>query len=122
MDKKADLVKKMTISLFAGYLITIAGIVVLALLLLFFQATEDFVNIGIIVIYVLSSFVAGFTAGKQLKTRKFLWGMLSGVIYFLLLILVSLLSRHNPGGQGQELISSFFLCLGGGTLGGMLCP
>lgn len=119
---RADCVRKMTISLLTGYLITLAGILVMAMLLLFFQISEDFVNIGIIVIYVLSSFGAGFMAGKQLKTRKFLWGMLNGGIYYMILVILSLISKHSPGVPSQELITSFFLCLGGGTLGGMLCP
>lgn len=119
---KTEYLKKLTISLFIGYLITLTGIVILAILMLFMDITEDFVNIGIIVIYVLSSMGAGFVAGKQFKIKKYLWGMFMGLIYFLILLLVSFLSKNVSQVQGQEVLTSLFLCIGGGTMGGMLCP
>lgn len=115
-----DYVRKIAISLLAGYFITLVGIFVLALMLLFFQITEEAVNIGVIVIYVLSSFGAGVLAGKQLKTRKFIWGMIAGSIYYLILILMSVIANHSLAAQGQELITTFILCFGSGTLGGMV--
>lgn len=123
MENKSDklnYIKKTIISLAAGYLITLAGILILAILLFMLQISEDIVDIGIIVIYVLSSFGAGFLAGKQLKTKKFLWGMMTGVLYYVILIFISVTANQSLASQGQELISSFLLCFGGGTLGGMV--
>ena len=67
-NDKSGYVKKLGISLLAGYLVTLVGIFLLALCLFLFQITEEIVDIGIIVIYVASSLGAGFLAGKQLKT------------------------------------------------------
>lgn len=119
-NSKITYLAKITISLVVGYLVTILGILVLALLLLGFQLTEDTVNIGIIIIYVISTFAGGLAAGKQLKVRKFFWGMITGVIYYLVLILVSLGTGQSLTNQGQELITVFLMCFGGGTLGGMI--
>lgn len=113
-------VKTLGISLLAGYVITLAGIFLLALCLFLFQVTEEVVNIGIIIIYVVSSLGAGFLAGKQIKTRKFLWGMLVGVLYYLILVVISMAGNQTLTVQNQELLTTFLMCVGSGTLGGMV--
>ena len=119
-NRKITYLARTGISLFLAYLITLIGIFILALLLLAFQLTEDMVNIGIIVIYVLSTLAGGFLAGKQWKIRKFIWGMITGVIYYGILFLISVCTGQSLTSEGQELITVFLLCLGGGTLGGMI--
>ena len=70
-------------------------------------------------VYVLACFFGGLAAGKGGKKRKFLWGLLTGAIYFLVLFLLSWKT-----GTERESIRSFLLaaalCLGGGMLGGMI--
>ena len=119
-DEKKEYIKRIAISMLGGYLVTLAGITVLAVLLFIFQITEDMVNIGIIVIYVLSCLSSGFLAGKGFKTRKFLWGMLLGVIYYIFLMLISAGSGQSLTGQMREMSTVFLLCIGAGTLGGMI--
>ena len=117
---KLDYVKDFLVSLFGGYVITVLGIVIVALLLLLFQISENMVDIGIIIIYVLSCLGAGFIVGKRTKARKFLWGMVSGIIYFLILLLVSFLMRHSMKNIGSDLATVLLICIGSGTLGGMI--
>ena len=113
-------IKGIIISLLAGYFVTLTGVIVLALLLFFFQISEDAVNIGVIVVYILSSFVSGFLMGKQLKVRKFIWGMLVGILYYFILILISFGAKNSFNALEQELITAFVICMGSGTLGGMV--
>ena len=117
---KLDYAKDVAVSLFVGYVITFLGIVILAFLLLMFQLSESMVDIGIIIIYVLSCLLAGFVVGKRTKNRKFLWGMLSGGIYFCILLIISLLARQSMENVGNDLTTVLFICIGSGTLGGML--
>ena len=117
---KLDYTKDVTVSLFVGYVITFLGIMILAFLLLMFQLSESMVDIGIIIIYVLSCLLAGFVVGKRTKNRKFLWGMLSGGIYFCILLIISLLARQSMENVGNDLTTVLFICIGSGTLGGML--
>ena len=117
---KMDYAKDILVSLFGGYVITFLGIVIVALLLLLFQISENMVDIGIIIIYVLSCLGAGFIIGKRTKARKFLWGMVSGTIYFLILLLVSLAMKHSMGNVGSDLATDLLICIGSGTLGGMI--
>ena len=117
---KLDYAKDVTVSLFAGYVITFLGIVILAFLLLMFQLSESMVDVGIIVIYVLSCLLTGFVVGKRTKNRKFMWGMLSGGIYFVILLVISFLARQSMENVGSDLATVLFICIGSGTLGGML--
>ena len=118
--KGLDYTKDVAVSLVVGYVITFLGIVMLAFLLLMFQLSESMVDIGIIVIYVLSCLLTGFVIGKRTKNKKFLWGMLSGGIYFCLLLVISLLSGQSMENVGSDLSTVLFICAGSGTLGGML--
>ena len=116
----ADYVKDILVSLFGGYAVTILGIVILAFLLLMFQISENTVDIGILVIYVLACLVAGVIVGKRTKNKKFLWGMIGGSMYFLLLFFISLLANQSIENVGSDLLTTLFICAGSGTLGGMI--
>lgn len=118
--KKADYVKDILVSLFGGYLITFLGIVILAVLLLILQISENMVDIGILVIYVTACLAAGIIVGKRTMNKKFLWGMVSGVMYFLILFIISMLANQSIENVGNDLVTTFCICVGSGTLGGMI--
>ena len=106
--------------LIAAYLITGILLLLLALLLYKLELDEGKVTIGMIVIYVLSCFIGGFFVGKKAGTQKFLWGMLLGVTYFLLLTAVSAVTEPGLSSGFKGLLTSFIMCSGAGMLGGML--
>ena len=107
-------------ALLASYLVTGILLFVLTLLLYKFEWDEQMVTAGIIVIYVLSTFVGGFILGKLKRVRKFLWGLIIGVLYFVLLFLISFGVYRSFDGNGTNVITALLLCAGGGMLGGML--
>ena len=115
-QRAADMLK----ALLCAYIIT--GILLLILTLLLYKAglSEGNVNAGIILIYVISTFSGGFVMGKLAGRRKFLWGLLTGVAYFLLLLLISVGIYHSLQSDAANLATTFFLCAGGGMLGGMV--
>lgn len=107
-------------ALLASYIVTGILLFVLTLLLYKFEWDEQMVTAGIIVIYVVSTFVGGFILGKLKGTRKFLWGLIMGVLYFLLLFLISFGVYRSFDGNGTNVITTLLLCAGGGMLGGMI--
>ena len=107
-------------ALLAAYVVTGILLLVIAGLLYRFQLDEGKVQIGIIVTYILSCFVGGFLAGKMMKSRQFLWGVLLGLLYFLVMTLVSVAVNRELQSSSSGFITSFLLCMGGGMLGGML--
>ena len=102
-----------------AWVVTALLLLLMALLLFKLELNESKVSLGMYAVYVLSCFFGGLAAGKGGKKRKFLWGLLTGAIYFLVLFLLSWKT-----GTERESIRSFLLaaalCLGGGMLGGMI--
>ena len=107
-------------ALLCAYIVT--GIMLLILTILLYKAglSEENVNAGIILTYVISTFAGGFVMGKLTGTKKFLWGLLLGVLYFVLLLLISLGVYHTLQAEITTLLTTFLLCAGGGMLGGMV--
>ena len=57
--------------LLASYLLTGGALLLLALLLYRFQLSEQIVSIGILAIYTMATFLAGFLTGKGVRDRRF---------------------------------------------------
>ncbi len=106
--------------LLISYLATAGLLLLLALLLYRFSLEEKIVSIGIIAIYIIVTFLAGFLTGKRMGTRKFLWGLLMGCIYFVVLVLVSLAVNHQLSDVASNFVTVLLLCGGSGMLGGMV--
>lgn len=104
----------------ASYFITGILLLLLSMLLYKFHISQSMVNIGIIVIYCLSTFFTGFLAGKSKKQKKFIWGLLLGAAYFALLCLISLAINSSIKDLSGNFLTSMLLCVGSGMLGGML--
>lgn len=107
-------------SLLLSYVITAASLLLLVFLLFRFQLGEDKVTLGITVIYIVSCLAGGFFVGKKMGNKKFLWGMVLGICYGALLLGITLLVEHQLDPDTGKVITTLFLCLGGGMLGGML--
>lgn len=102
------------------YIITGVLLVVLAAVLYKFELSEAAVNIGIIMIYVVSGFLGGFLIGKIQKSRKYLWGAAAGLGYFLVLLLVSLALNKGLDSGVAHIATTWILCTASGAVGGML--
>ena len=120
VGKKSSVAVFLLRSLLVSYLVTGGCLLLLALLLYRFQLSESIVSIAIIVIYIVSTFLAGYITGKKMGTRKFLWGFGIGVAYFLIMIIVSLIVNHSIQDVSANLLTTFLICAGAGMLGGML--
>lgn len=103
-----------------SYVLTACLLLLLAFILYKFRISESIVNIAVIVIYISVTFAAGFIAGKYYKVKKFLWGLVLGSVYFLILVLISLIGGVSDAVIGSGVVTTWILCAGGGMLGGML--
>lgn len=107
-------------SLIVSYIVTGILLCILALIIYQSGAGEKIANLGITLTYILASILAGMMIGKKIKKRKFMWGLFVGMLYFLILTSISLIFQENIILFSAERITAFFLCIAGGTLGGML--
>lgn len=107
-------------SLLFSYILTAILLALLAFLLYKLGLDERKVSIAIIAIYVIGTFFGGFVMGKKMGSRKFLWGLLMGTVYFLVLAVVSLCVGKGNIQMGSSFFTTLALCAGGGMLGGMV--
>lgn len=107
-------------SLIISYIITGIILCILAFLMYQLRSGDKFANIGITITYIISSVLAGALVGKKIGKKKFIWGFITGILYFLILLGVSLLIHENAVLLSGEKITVFLLCAAGGMLGGMI--
>ncbi len=103
-----------------AYIVTVVLLAVLAFLLYKLGLGEKFVSGAIIAIYVLATVLGGLIAGKRMQNRRFLWGLLVGAAYFVILAVVSVIFDQGSIQVGSSFFTTLVLCAGGGMLGGML--
>lgn len=106
--------------LLLSYLLTTGLLLLVALLLYRFDLSEKVVSGCIVGIYIIVTFLAGFLAGKREGSQKFLWGLLLGGLYFLILTVISLVVNHGMNEVSGNFFTVLILCCGSGMLGGML--
>ena len=75
--------------LLVGALVTAALIFALSFGLYQFQWSDSTLQIGIWVVYALAALAGGMVVGKKLRNRRFVWGLAYGLLYFVVLFLIS---------------------------------
>ena len=120
VKSRENVTMKILSTLLIMYVITGAALLVLALLLYKMQLSENAVSIGIMIIYVSSGLLGGFIAGKRLKTRRFLWGVLMGAVYFLVLFAGSVIMNRGISSDALHIMTTLVMCMAAGMIGGML--
>lgn len=114
------IVLKVLSTLLIMYIVTGAALFLLSFLLYKMELTENVVTIGIMVIYVVSGLLGGIIIGKRMKTRKFLWGIVMGAAYFLVLMIGSVLMNRGLTSDGLHMTMTLLMCMGAGMIGGMV--
>ena len=123
MGKKEIYLEKVTFvtkCMLAAYILTAGLLLLLAFMLYRFGLSEKVVSLCIIGIYIVVTFAVGLIAGKRAGKRKFLWGLGVGVMYYAILVIVSLVVNRGIQDVSGSMLTVFFLCAGSGMLGGMI--
>lgn len=118
--KQENRMLKVLGTLLCMYVITGAALLLLAFLLYRLKLQEYMVSIGIMVIYVAAGLAGGFLAGKKMGSRKFLWGILMGAVYFLILLAGSVILNRGLDASVVHMITTLVMCMAAGMIGGML--
>ena len=92
-----------------AWVVTALLLLLMALFLFKLELNESKVSLGMNAVYVLSCFFGGLAAGKGGKKRKFLWGLPTGTIYFLVSVVLE---------DGDRTGEHPVLFAGGGSLPG----
>ncbi len=117
---KRKMASGMLMGLVLSCLATTAILLVLAFVMLKLQPGTGTIETAILVTYAVSCFLGGLYCGRRAEQKKFVWGMLLGVLYFLLLFLISGMGDRTVQSGLVQSLTALAICAGGGMLGGML--
>ena len=112
--------KAVLISLVASYLLSALLLFILTFVLYRLKLKESQIAPAVYALYAISCFAGGLLCGKAVRTRRFFWGLLTGILYFALLFLITLGVQHTLESSAANILTTLLLCAGGGMLGGML--
>ena len=116
--------KKITIiqvvkGIIVAYLVSAVILFLLAFLMYKWDISEGVIRGGIMFAYLISCFFCGSLVSKNRSGRKYLWGILAGVLYFLILLAVSFVCRGVMPLEISKFVPVFIYCALGGMIGGM---
>ena len=81
---------------------------------------DTVIHLSIIIIHGISVFLGGFLTGKMVKEQKYIWGLMLGVCYVLVIGIVSFIMNGTIHISAGGTLTNVILCLAAGMLGGML--
>ena len=104
------------------FMIISTAIMILLMTLLFYKAEidENGIRIGAVITYLITTFIGGFIFGKVNESKKYLFGLMIGAVYFVLLIICSAMFGSGENMFSGRMIIAMISCLSGGMLGGMI--
>lgn len=115
IQKSSRIVKGLIVS----YLVSGAGLLILALLLLKCQLDERKVSAGILAVYILSGLCGGIYMGRTAERKRYLWGMMLGGMYWIILMMITVFSGAGAGTGARGAFLTLLICAGSSTLGAM---
>ena len=103
-----------------SYIISMAAILVLALLLYQFDLQDGQLRIGMLVVYALSCLAGGFFVGRKTKKRQYLSGLFVGLMYFSIHMAGVIAMEGIDPGRILPTTALAIMCMGSGMMGGIL--
>jgi putative membrane protein (TIGR04086 family) len=120
MSDKKGIILRLLLTLALMYLLTFLLLLLVSGIVYKKDLSADTAAICITVIYAVSGFFGGFLMGKQMKNRRFLWGILTGLSYFCIFLLISLAVNGGAIADAVNLLVVFVLCTASAMIGGMV--
>lgn len=114
------MIKKISKSLIISYIVTFILLLIFAMIMYYGNVSEKVVGIFVIITYFISSLLGGLSIGKGVEKRRFLWGMILGLLYFGIIMMITLVGRADNEQIDSSKITGFITSCIGGMLGGMI--
>lgn len=103
------------------WLLTGVLLIILSYLKYFFDLPNEWIDFSILMIYFISCLLGGIVSVKVIAGRRFLIGVILGAIYFLILLIISLIFQSPGVFNARNILTILSICVGSGMLGAMLC-
>lgn len=103
-----------------AYVLSAVALAILSFVMYQWDVSDGVVRGGILFAYVLSCFISGMVVSRNHSQRRYLWGLLTGGLYFTILWVVSMIGNREAFTGLSGIFPTLALCLSGGMLGGMM--
>lgn len=107
-------------ALIVSYVVTGLLLLVLTFILYKFKLNNTQIFVGVVIIYLVSNLLGGYIIGRITKEKKFVWGVIIGLTYFIVLSIVSFIATRSFYGSGVNAIIALISSTIGGMVGGMI--
>ena len=107
-------------TLLISYLLTVILLAGLSFLMYQAKLGATEATWSVRVIYLITCAVGGFLTGRRVENRRLFWGLLSGGIYFAVLLVLSLLIGGGIQQEIRQILSVLAACLAGSAVGAFL--
>lgn len=114
------MIKKISKSLIISYIVTFILLLIFSMIMYYGNVSEKVVGIFVIITYFISSLLGGLSIGKSVENRRFLWGIILGLLYFGIIMMITLVGRVGNEQIDSSKITGFITSCIGGMLGGMI--
>lgn len=107
-------------SLTVAILLTALLIIIFSFIIFKTDPGNSFVRFIIPLINILSCLICGLICSHLVTTRKIIWSAISGSIYFVILLIVSLILNNGSVKTPSMLISTLFISIMSACVGSFL--
>ncbi len=102
-----------------GYSITVIIFILYAIILTYTNISDKGLDVIVILTTILSVIVAGYDSVKNSASKGLLWGVLAGLLYSIILVVISTLIDGNLVLNGETIITIAVATASGG-IGGVI--
>ena len=103
-----------------SFIVSAILLLITSALMLGSNMSASFVGIFVIAIYIIANFLSGLIMGKGMEQRKFLWGIVSGLMYFVVIFVLSIFVMSTKDFSLMATIRTLLICTISGMVGGMV--
>ena len=111
---------RMIKALMIAGLVTVLSLMLLSVWMYKADPGEKVFGVAFILTYIAASFLGGLYMGHKMDRRKFLWGMGTGLCYYLMLSLLTVCIVPGEMTDTARWLFTGVLCTVSGCIGGML--
>ncbi len=115
-EKKSKLIT-MLVSISIAFAITAIIFIGYAILITYSNVGEEHLTLVITATSIISIVVAGFDMAKSCENKGWLWGIISGLIYALILIIIGIFAANKTVFTSQTLMLILLSAASGGVGG-----
>lgn len=118
--KKNPVVTLIVKAVLVSFIVSAIFLLITSALMLGTNLSSTVVSALVIVTYIISNFISGFIMGKGMEHKKFIWGLVSGLVYFFVIFVLSIIIMGTKNFSLAATIRTLLICGLSGMVGGML--